>query len=257
MDELRRTQVESTMAQPEFSRSIAGIDHSQVWLPRLLDTNEISQPPHERMTKLEAAMAELKRVHAECATSQVQFMESIRANVQIQPAPFQSLKKETTQKATSYTQLGFEKEQPKEEESMSIEELVAKYLKEQENMAIMSFEGQHKSSPSTLGVNIEEETLRHNEEITSRDNEELKKFQTMENDAQILETLVVKEDEPTSPESHEKTNDEVVRTIPEMTLWVPMHEEVKNENKTPTSKVDEYIIHLNNELKGIIVKKKK
>ena len=47
-----------------------------------------------------------------------------------------------------------------------------------------------------------------------------------------------------------------MKTIPEMTLWVPMHEEVKNENKTPTSEVDEYIIHLNNELRGIIVKKK-
>ena len=70
----------------------------------------------------------------------------------------------------------------------------------------------------------------------------------------ILETLVAKEDEPTSLESHEKTNDEVVKTIPEMTLWVPMHEEVKNENKTPTSEVDEYIIHLNNEMRGIIVK---
>ena len=68
----------------------------------------------------------------------------------------------------------------------------------------------------------------------------------MENEAQILETLVVKEDELTSPESHEKTNDEVVKTIPEITLWVPMHEEVKNENKTPTFEVDEYIIHLNN-----------
>ena len=71
MDELRRTQAESTMAQPEFSRSMAEMDHSQVGLPRLLDTNEISQPPHERMTKLEAAMTELKRVHAECTTSQV------------------------------------------------------------------------------------------------------------------------------------------------------------------------------------------
>ena len=139
---------------------------------------------------------------------------------------------------------------------MSIEELVAKYMKEQENMATMSFEGQHESSPSTLGVNIEEENLRYNEEITSKDNEELEKFQTVENDAQILETLVVKEDEPTSPESHEKTNYDVVKTIPEMTLWVPMYEEVKNEKKTPTSEVDEYIIHLNNELRGIIVKKK-
>ena len=57
MDDLRRAQAESTMAQPEFSRSIAEMDHSQVGLPRFLDPNELSQPPHESMTKLEAAMA--------------------------------------------------------------------------------------------------------------------------------------------------------------------------------------------------------
>ena len=45
MDELRRTKVESTMAQPEFSRSMAEIDYSQVGLPRFLVKNEISQPP--------------------------------------------------------------------------------------------------------------------------------------------------------------------------------------------------------------------
>ena len=228
MGELRRAQVESTMTQPKFSRSMAKMDHSQVGLPRFLDPNEIHQPPHERMTKLEVAMVELKRVHAECSTSQVHFTELTRANVQIQPAPFQSLKEEMAPKATSYTQLGFEKEQPKENESMSIEKLVAKYMKEQENMTTMSFEGQHESSPSTLMVNIEEENLRYNEEITLRDNEELEKFHIVENDAQILETLVVKEDESTSLESHEKTNDEVVKPIPKMTLWVPMHEEVKN-----------------------------
>ena len=44
------------------------------------------------MTKLEVAMAELERAHAECATSQVQFMELTRANVQIQPTPFKSVK---------------------------------------------------------------------------------------------------------------------------------------------------------------------
>ena len=49
----------------------------------------------------------------------------------------------------------------------------------------------------------------------------------MEYDAQILETLVVKEDEPTSLESHEKKNDEVKNTIPEMTLLVALHLEVK------------------------------
>ena len=148
------------MAQPEFSRSMAEMDHSLVGFPRFLDSNEISQPPHKRMTKLEVAMAELKRVHPECTTSQVQFMELTMANVEIQPAPFQSLKEEMAPKATSYTQLGFKKEQPKEEESMSIEELVEKYMKEQENMATMSFEGQHESWPSTLGVNIEEEIMK-------------------------------------------------------------------------------------------------
>ena len=45
MDELRRAQAESTMAQLEFLRSMAEMDHSQVGLPRFLDPNEISQPP--------------------------------------------------------------------------------------------------------------------------------------------------------------------------------------------------------------------
>ena len=148
MDELRRTQAAFTMAQPEFSRSMDEMDYSQVFNP-----NEISQPPHERMTKLEVALIEMKRIHVECVTSQVQFMELTRANVQIQHTPFDSLKEEMAPMATSGTQLTFEKEQPKEEESMSIEELVAKYMNEQENMATMSFEGQHESSPSTLGVN--------------------------------------------------------------------------------------------------------
>ena len=67
-------------------------------------------------------------------------------------------------------------------------------------------------------MNKEEESLSNNEEITSRDNEELKKFQNLENDAQILETLVLNEEESTTPELHEKTNDEVVKTILEMTF---------------------------------------
>ena len=47
-----------------------------------------------------------------------------------------------------------------------------------------------------------------------------------------------------------------MKTIPEMTFWVPMHEEVKNKKETPTFEVDEYIIHLNNELREIIENKK-
>ena len=86
-------------------------------------------------------MVELKRVNAKCATTQVQLMEVTKANIQIQPTPFKSVKEEMASMATPSTQLTFEKKQPKQEESMSIEELVAKYMKEQENMAIMSFEG--------------------------------------------------------------------------------------------------------------------
>ena len=45
---------------------------------------------------------------------------------------------------------------------MSIQELVAKYMKEQENMATMSFEIQHENFPSTIWVNIEKEKLSYN-----------------------------------------------------------------------------------------------
>ena len=188
---------------------------------------------------------------------EVQFMELTRANVQIQPTPLKSLKEEMAPMATSDTQLTFEKEQPKEEESMSIEELVEKYMKEQDNMTIMSFEGQHESLTSTLEVNKEEEKLSYNEDTTLRDNEELETFQTVENDAQILETLVVKEDESTSPESQEKINDEVVRTILDMASWGGMHEELKNEKTTPIPKTKECTIKLFKEIEVAIVNKKK
>ena len=141
---------------------------------------------------------------------------------------------------------------------MSIEELVAKYMKEQENMATMSFEGQHESLPSTLGVNTKEENWSYNEEITSRGNEKLEKLQRVENDVETSKDLVAKEEkESNSPKSYEKVKDEVVKTMPKMTLWGEMHEGLKNEKMTPTSKVDEYIIQLNNEMKGTFVKKKK
>ena len=53
-------------------------------------------------------------------------MELTRANVQIQHTPFDSLKEEMAPMVTSGTQLTFEKEKPKEKESMSIEKLTAK-----------------------------------------------------------------------------------------------------------------------------------
>ena len=60
---------------------------------------------------------------------------------------------------TSCTQLVFEKEQPKQEESMIIQELVAKYMKERENMATVSFGSQHESLSSTLRVNTKKRKL--------------------------------------------------------------------------------------------------
>ena len=79
-------------------------------------------------------------------------------------------------------------------------------MNEQENMATMSFEGQHESSPSTLEVNTEEENWSYNEEITLRGNEELEKVQKVEDDdAKTSKDLVEKEEkELTSPESYEK-----------------------------------------------------
>ena len=107
-------------------------------------------------------------------------------------------------------------------------------------------------------MNTEEENWSYNEEITSRGNEELEKLQKVDDDdAETLKDLVEKEEkEPTFPESHEKTNYEVRKTMSEMTLWGEMHERLKIEKMTPTSKVDEYIIQLNNEMKGTFVKKK-
>ena len=90
-------------------------------------------------------MAELAKTMAEMPK------EEASVKTQIQYIPLKCLKEDMTPKATSYTQFGLEKEQPKQEDSMSIEELAEKYMKEQENMATMFFEGQHESLPSTLG----------------------------------------------------------------------------------------------------------
>ena len=49
--------------------------------------------------------------------------------------------------------------------------------------------------------------------------------------------------------------EEVVETIPEMTLWGEVHKELKNDKMTPISKADECIFQLNKELIATIVKK--
>ena len=81
--------------------------------------------------------------------------------------------------ATSGTQLTFEKEQPKHEDTMGIQELVEKYMKEQENMATMSFEGQHESLPYTLGLNKKEENLSYNWLIRNHMKRQMMKLQRL------------------------------------------------------------------------------
>ena len=66
---------------------------------------------------------------------------------------------------------------------MSIQELVAKYMNEGENLAKMSFKRQHESFPSIVEVIREEEDLSYNKDITSRNNEELDKLTRGDDDA--------------------------------------------------------------------------
>ena len=78
----------------------------------------------------------------------------------------------------------------------------------------------------------------------------------MENVVEEWKVLVIKEDESTSPESHEMTKQKVVKTIPEMASWGEMYEDFDIAKVTPMSKVVEYIIQLNKEIEATIVNKK-
>ena len=63
----------------------------------------------------------------------------------------------------------------------------------------------------------------------------------MENDAQEWKALIAKEYELTSLESHDRTREEVVNTIPKMVPWGEMYEEFKIAKVTLMSKVEECI----------------
>ena len=79
----------------------------------------------------------------------------------------------------------------------------------------------------------------------------------MENEAQTSKALVKKEEEePASPESHEKTNDEVVKTIPKMAPSSEMREGLKNEKMTPILQAGKCTIQLFKEMEATIVNKK-
>ena len=217
---------------------------------------EVHTPPQDEsnvkngVDELAFPMAELAKTMAEMPKEEGGF------NIQIQPIPLKCLKEEMTPKVTSYTQLRLEKEQPLQEKGMSIQELVAKHMNGGENMAKMSFEGQHENLPSILEVIREEEDLSYKKEIISRNNEKLDKLIRGDDDAQDLKAFIVMEDEPTSLESHDTIKDEVLNTIPEMASWGDMHEELKNEEVTLISKVEEYIFQLNKKIDATIVKQK-
>ena len=103
-------------------------------------------------------------------------------------------------------------------------------------------------------MNVEKEDLSYNEDITSRNNEELENLTRGDYDAQDLKALVVMEDDPTFPESHDMTKEEFVNTILEMAPWGDIHEELLIEKVTLMSKVEECIVQLNKEMEDAIVK---
>ena len=74
---LRRGQADLAMAQAKNERSMADLDYVQNGLPRFHTHNEISQPPQEKMTNLEATMAEWRRFQAQFETSKANFMEKV------------------------------------------------------------------------------------------------------------------------------------------------------------------------------------
>ena len=109
--------------------------------------------------------------------------------------------------------------------------------------------------PSIIEVIREEENLSYNKDITSSNDGELEKLERVEIDAQEWKTLVAKEDELTSPKSHDTTK-EVVKTIPKMAPWGKMYEDFDIAKVTPMSKVEEYIIQLNKKIEATIMNKK-
>ena len=186
-------------------------------------------------------MDELAIIMAKLVKCRVELLKGeTRTNVQIQPIPLESWEKKKTPRVTSCTQHEIELQQPPMEKGMSIQELVAKHMNEKVNMAKMSFEGQHESLPSIIEVIREEkeEGFHYKEDVTSRSKDELENITKVEDDAQNLRILAVKEDEPTSLESQEKIKDEVVKTIPEMATWGENLKGLKIKEVTRMSKVE-------------------
>ena len=149
------------------------------------------------MSSLKTTIAELRRVQADLATSQAQFIEEVytppqeelNVNNGVDELTFTmaklakcgvdlSINEEMTPMATPYTESKLEIHQPLQEKGMSIQELVVKHMNEEANRDKMSFEQQHGKLPSLSEV-IKEESLIYNEDVTSRSRMNLRKSQKL------------------------------------------------------------------------------
>ena len=91
-------------------------------------------------------MDELAIIRAKLTLSKAEFfMEETKFNAQFQPIPLKSLEEDMTLMVTSCTQSTIERKQPLQEKGTKIQQLVAKYMNENENMAKMSFKRQQES----------------------------------------------------------------------------------------------------------------
>ena len=115
--------------------------------------------PSQEESNYESKVNELAITMAKLAKCKADFFEETSVNVQINPIPLEYLEEKMTPRATSYTQLEIETQQPPQDEGMSRQELVAKHMNEEKNMVEMSFEGQHESLPSLLEVIREEDMM--------------------------------------------------------------------------------------------------
>ena len=203
MARLRRGQVDLAMVQAENERSMADLDYVQNGLPRFHTHNVISQSPQEKMTNLEATMDEWRRFQAEFETSQANFMEEVnqppqeelifenevdeqaismaklakaraelcmeetKAIVQFQSMPLKNVEETITPKATSHIQSKIKIEQHPQRKELSIEELMAQYMKKE----------QQRSFPTNLDEKPEKEDVEHKEDITLKSGGEIEKLQ--------------------------------------------------------------------------------
>ena len=91
--------------------------------------------PSQEESNFKSKVDELAITMAKLAKCRVElFMEERMTNVQTHPIPLESLEEKKTPRATSYTQLEIELQQPLLEKGMSIQELMAKHMKKGKNM---------------------------------------------------------------------------------------------------------------------------